>query len=300
MNTPIPSVMTAITFDRFGDESVLQRTTVTTPLPRESEILIEISHTSVNPVDWKIRMGYLKDMFPHIFPVIPGWDVAGTVVQVGSEVSDYKIGDRVAAYTRLPEVHNGTYAQYIAIPSDFAAKIPQNLSFEAVSGVPLVALTALQSLSDFSKIKSGDRVLVINGAGGVGSFAIQFARQAGGIVTATTSSKNTEYVRSLGASRVVDYTKTSILEITDSFDFVFDALGGESLKQAMGLVRSQGQVVSIVESPDEKLASSREIHASFHFVAPNGAQLQRILDGIASGMTKIPSYEVLSINDARK
>jgi NADPH:quinone reductase-like Zn-dependent oxidoreductase len=299
-----PTTMKAIAFDSFGDENVLNVASLPRPTVEPAEVLIKLSHTSVNPVDWKIRRGYLTSMLPHIFPIIPGWDAAGVVEAIGSEVKNFKVGDRVAAYARLPEVHSGTYAEYISLPESFLAKLEGDLPFEQAAGVPLVSLTASQGLTDYAKINAGDRVLVLNGAGGVGNFAVQFAKQLGAVVTATTSTRNIEYVKSFGADHVIDYTKES-LEVSaraitpGGFDFVFDAIGGESLTAALKLVKRGGQVVSIVDSPDQALAEAKGIKAVFHFVHPDGTALQNIFANISTGKTKVPSYSVLPVTQAR-
>ena len=304
LNSKSTTTMKAIAFDSFGDPDVLKVVSLPRPVAAPSEVLVRLSHTSVNPVDWKIRKGFLKDMLPHVFPIIPGWDAAGVVESIGLGVKNFKVGDRVVAYARLPQVQNGTYAEYISLPDTFLAKIDARLGFEEAAGVPLVALTAQQGLSDYTKIKEGDRVLVLNGAGGVGSFAIQFAKQLGAVVTATTSSVNIDYVTSLGADHVIDYTKEPLEVRSQSiapqgFDFVFDAIGGESLIGALKLVKRGGQVVSIVDSVEPALAESQGIKATFHFVYPDGKTLQNIVDGITSGKTKIPAYKVLLVTDAR-
>ena len=297
--------MKAISFNSFGDANVLTVTTEPRPEPKAGEVLIRMSHTSVNPVDWKIRLGYLKDMLPHVFPIIPGWDAVGVVERIGASVTNFRVGDRVAAYARLPEVHSGTYAEYISLPNNFLAKIDQKVSFEEAAGVPLVALTAWQGLNDFTKLKSGDRVLVLNGAGGVGSFAIQFAKQLGATVAATTSSANVVYVKSLGADQVIDYTKESLSAraktvAPNGFDFVFDAIGGESAQTAFTAIKTGGQFVSIVDSPNAEQAEAAGIKANFHFVYPEGNQLQGIFDRIRDGVTKVPAFTVLPVTDAVK
>lgn len=297
--------MKAVAFDAFGDAGVLNVKVVPRPDVKAGEVLVRLSHTSVNPVDWKIRLGYLKDMLPHVFPIIPGWDAAGVVEAVGAGVTDYKVGDRVAAYARLPQVHSGTYAEYISLPAEFLAKVDSKISFEQAAGVPLVALTAMQGLSDYTKVKKGDNVLILNGAGGVGSFAVQFARQMGATVTATTGSSNVGYVKSLGADHVIDYSKESISgrakEIApNGFDFVFDAIGGESLKTAFDIVKKDAQIVSIVDSPDATLAAARGVKATFHFVYPQGAQLQTIFNSITEGWTQLPAFSVQPVTEARK
>ncbi|MCX6119388.1 MAG: NADP-dependent oxidoreductase [Proteobacteria bacterium] len=301
----IPAQMFAIAMNEFGDENVLETQRMETPSPKSDEVLVKISHTSVNPVDWKIRRGYLQQMLPHRFPIISGWDASGVVVKVGASVTSIKIGDRVAAYTRLPEVHSGTYAEYIALPESFVAKVSERVSSEAAAGVPLVALTAFQGLQDYYKVGKGDHVLILNGAGGVGSFAIQFAKQLGATVTTTTSGKNFDYVKSLGADHAIDYTKESLTSAAKKiaphgFDFVFDGIGGTHLEEAFQVMKKSAHLISIVDNPNQDLAKSKDINAQFHFVYPNGEQLKSIFESIDKGKIKMPAFEVLSVKDAIK
>ncbi|MCX6123905.1 MAG: NADP-dependent oxidoreductase [Proteobacteria bacterium] len=295
--------MKAIVFETFGEASVLEAKERPIPKVNEHDVLIKISHTSVNPVDWKIRKGYLKDMFKHNFPVIPGWDAAGTVVEIGKEVTKVKIGDRVAAYTRLPEVGLGTYAEYIALPEDMIANVSTRIGFDAAAGIPLVGLTALQALTQYSKVRKGDRVLILNASGGVGSLAVQIAKNLGALVDATTGSKNIDYVKSLGAHHVIDYTqgdfhKQASASSPEGYDFILDAMGGASLEAAWKHLKKGGQLVSIVDSPDQRRAESLGVNAVFHFVSPDGLQLQSIFDQIEKGSLRVPPFNVKSINEA--
>jgi NADPH:quinone reductase-like Zn-dependent oxidoreductase len=288
--------MKAIVFNKFGKSDVLMVSEVPTPAPKKGEVLIKLSHTSVNPVDWKIREGYLQSMLPHVFPIIPGWDAVGEVAAVGEGVRAFKIGDRVFAYSRLPTVQNGTYAEYICLPDDFVALVPAGLKLEEAATVPLVALTAFQALTELLKIKKGDHLLITGGSGGVGSYAIQIAKALGAIVTTSTSTSNVEYVKGLGADHVIDYTKTSLkagskLVVPTGYDKVFDAVGGETLIEAGALVKDPVNLVSIVDTPAQ---------GSFHFVYPNGSQLKSIAELISSGAVKIPAYAVRSVKDAPK
>lgn len=288
--------MKAIAFNKFGKSDVLAIADVTTPTPKKGEVLIKLKYTSVNPVDWKIREGYLQSMLPHVFPIIPGWDAVGEVASVGEGVTSFKAGARVFAYARLPEVHYGTYAEYIALPESYVAEIPQGLSLEEAATVPLVALTAYQALTELLKTTKGDHILITGGSGGVGSFAIQIAKALGATVTTTTSTTNVAYVKELGADHVIDYKKISITEAAKTiaakgFDKIFDAVGGDSLAEAAKLVKNPMSVVSIVDTPAQ---------GSFHFVYPNGSQLAQIGKLISSGSIKIPAFAVQSVKNAAK
>jgi len=201
--------MKAITLDKFGGD--LQISEVETPDPKPGEVQIKIAYTAVNPVDWKIGKGWLQDLIPHNFPLILGWDAAGTVTAVGREVKNFQIGDEVFAYCRKPEVQWGAYAEFICLDAEVVALKPKNLSFAQAASIPLVGLTAWQCLFDAGKLQKGEKVLVHAGAGGVGSMAIQFAKQAGAFVFTTASQTNHSYVQELGADCAIDYNKDNFI-----------------------------------------------------------------------------------------
>lgn len=302
-NTTIPQTMQAVTFDHFGDANVLKTAAVATPVVGAQDVLIRITHTSVNPVDWKIREGYLKDFLPHRFPIIPGWDAAGVVAAIGKDVTDVKVGDEVYAYTRLPEVHSGTYAEFIAVPESFVARKPKDVSLAAAAALPLVGLTAYQALHEILNVKAGERLLVTGGAGGVGSLAIQFAVAAGVHVTATAGSSNQGYLKELGADVALDYTKGNVAEAAKAstpagFDAVFDAVGGASLQEAATLLKDGGRLVSIVDTPSAALFGPKKATFAYHFVYPSGPTLQKIASLIDAGKVIVPNVGVRSIREA--
>jgi NADPH:quinone reductase-like Zn-dependent oxidoreductase len=199
--------MKAIAIKEFGGLDKLQLMDLPVPEIRPGEILVKVRAAGVNPVDWKIREGYLKDLFSHQFPVILGWDAAGVVEGVGNGVRRFKSGDEIFAYCRKPVVHGGAYGEYILLEEEHAAIKPKNISFEEAASIPLAALTAYQSLFVAAKIQAGETILIHAAAGGVGGFGVQLAKDHGAVVWATASGPNKEYVQYLGASKVVDYTQ---------------------------------------------------------------------------------------------
>jgi len=294
--------MKAVYIRKFGDSSTLEIGEVPTPEPGPGEVQIRIDHTSVNPVDWKIREGYLEAMLPHVFPLVLGWDAAGTVSQVGTDVKSFAVGDEVYAYARRPTVEFGTYAEYTVIAESAVAPKPKALSFAEAATVPLVALTAWQALVDFAEVSSGDNVFITAGAGGVGSFGIQFAKHRGANVITTASTRNHDYVRSLGADHAVDYTKGNTVDAVrswaDRIDVVFDCAGGDSLAEGFEVVSRGGRVVSIVDTPSEEQAEAKGVKAAFVFVSPNGEELAHIGSLIDAGQVQIPHLQVKSVKDA--
>ena len=296
--------MKAIYFEQFGDNSVLKQGEQPTPAAGKGEVLVRIRHTSVNPVDWKIRNGWLQGMMPHVMPIIPGWDVAGEIAAVGEGVTGWRAGEAVYAYGRKPTVQGGTYAEYITLPASYVSRAPAGLSSAEAAAIPLVGLTAWQALFGFAELKSGEKLLILGGAGGTGSMAIQFARAFGADVTATTSPANRDYVESLGANHIVDYrdkeaARQQLKTIAPSgFDVVFDAVGGEEQAFAWEFVRKNGRLVSIVDTPNSETAKRPDVKSGFIFVEPNGSQLAEISALIAQRKVRAPAVREMSVTQA--
>ncbi|MBI5629363.1 MAG: NADP-dependent oxidoreductase [Elusimicrobia bacterium] len=285
--------MKAMVIESFGGSEQLKLMDVPKPATAPAEVLVKVAYASVNPVDWKIREGYLKDFIPHQFPLIPGWDAAGTVESVGPAAKGFKAGDRVFAYCRKPVVRWGTYAQYVAVEASAAAAMPKNLDFAQAAAIPLVGLTAWQALFDFAELRAGESVLILAGAGGVGSLAIQFARAAGAEVLATASRTKHGYLRELGAQEAIDYALEDPAEAArrvhpQGVDVVLDCVGGDSLVKIFAAAKEGGRLVSIVDEPDQKLAAARKLKSGFVFVAPNGSQLSQIARLIEEGRVRPP------------
>lgn len=295
--------MKAVTYDRFGNSEILKLRDFPTPEPRDNEVLIKIENTSVNPVDWKIREGLLKERLPHKFPIIPGWDAAGKIVKVGKDVKDFKVGDEVFAYTRKDTIQEGTYAEFIAVPFDFVAIKPKKANFAEAAALPLVALTAWQALFDVAKLKKGQTVLIQAGSGGVGSLAIQLAKYAGCKVYTTTSKNNIEYVKKFNPDQIIDYKNENFVDVIkkahpEGIDVVFDMLGGEALQEAAKIVKKGGSLVSIVHPLEKTIADKYGIQSLYCFVRPSGEQLKEIARLIDEGKIGLPHTEVFPLKEA--
>jgi NADPH:quinone reductase-like Zn-dependent oxidoreductase len=285
------NTMNAIYFEEFGGPEKLKMGRFNIPLPAADEVQIKIVCTAVNPVDWKIREGMLQNRMPNHFPIIPGWDASGTISAVGSNVKKVKVGDAVFAYCRKSIIQDGTYAEFICLNAENVAFKPNNLSFAQSAAFPLAGLTAWQSLFDAAGLQKGELILIQAGAGGVGSLAIQFAKIAGARIITTARQSNHDYVKSLGADMAVDYQSQSLKEEIKKFapnglDVVFDTVGGETLRESYLFLKPGGRLVSIVEPPDQARANEHKIKGLYHFVSPNGKQLQQIADLIQAGKVK--------------
>lgn len=235
----------AIQVHDYGDADQLKLEQIPQPEPQEGEVLVRLHAAGVNPVDWKIRSGWMKDFRPITFPYVPGADLAGVVAKVGSGVTAWQPGQEV-----FGRGSQGTYAEYALAPAHALALKPSSLSFEEAATIPVGATTAWQGLFDHGNLQSGQRVLILGGAGGVGLYAVQFARWKGAQVIATTSSGNVDFVSSLGAETVIDYTRTRVGDEVHDVDLVLDTVGGAALTGIFPTLKRGGTLVSIAGQPD--------------------------------------------------
>ncbi len=274
----VGNYMRAITYSEFGDASVLSVSDVPEPNPGPDEVIVEVRAVGLNPVDWKARQGYLEPMIDSIFPVTPGWDVAGVVTRLGADTPEFAIGDEVFAYARKDVLRSGTLAEKVAVPVRALARKPANATFEEAAAVPLTGLTALRSVRR-ANVGERDTVLIHGGSGGVGSFAIQLAVLAGAAVTASASKPNHEYLAQLGATPI-EYgdglVERALAARPEGYSVVLDFAGGGTLASTPALLREGGRVVSIAEGK-----AAVELGGSIVWVRPDSeglAELAALVD----------------------
>jgi len=247
--------MKAVLCEQYGGPEVLGIEN-DLPVPRvgPNGVLVQVYATSVNPVDWKFRLGLLAAVRPVVFPVIWGCDLSGVVTEVGPSVTLFKPGDQVYGYKDgyVGKTFRGTYAEFAVVPEKSLAAKPKNLSHEEAAAVPLTALTAWQALLNQGKLKPGQRVLIQAGAGGVGVMAIQIAKAFGAYVAATASTRNQDLLRELGADEPMDYTRGSAAGIQQKFDLVLDGVGKSVWADSLRKLRFGGRLVTLtVPIPEE-------------------------------------------------
>jgi NADPH:quinone reductase-like Zn-dependent oxidoreductase len=290
----------AIALTEFGDAEVMSLQELPDPLLGPDQVLVEVRAAGVNPVDFKIRAGYLRGLMPHHTPLIPGWDVAGVVRAVGIGVQDWKPGDEVLAYTRKDHVQFGAYAELISVPDRMIARKPSTVDFVTAAALPLAGLTALQALKAVGT-GSGDVVLVHAAAGGVGHLQVQIARELGAArVLGTASPRNHDFVRSLGAEPVAygDALVDAVAELVGGdgrVDVVIDNVGGLAFDQSLQLVRDRARMTSIVDGP-----RALEHGVINTWARPNAEQTQWLVDLVAAGKLRVEVQQTFPLADAVK
>lgn len=273
--------MRAMAVETFGGVERLQAVELPRPRPQRGEILIRTVAAGVNPVDARVREGQMPFGLAHRLPVIPGWDVAGVVEELGEGAMGFRKGDRVWAFAHKPLVQWGCYAEYVCLPESSVAMMPTRLLFEEAAGVPMAALAAWQALFSRADLGPGKAVLVHAGAGGVGHFAVQFAQQTGARVLATAGAANQSFLLSLGAEVGIDYSREDFREAVrraapQGVDVVLDGVGGETLERSIELVRAGGRIVSLVDTPDAERCAPRQITAERLAVEPAAETLREL------------------------
>jgi alcohol dehydrogenase len=227
------------------------------PKPGATDVVVAIHAASLNPIDYKIVHGVMRRVRALTFPCPMGFDGSGVITAVGKNVKKFKAGD--AVFFRAPIERRGSFAESIAIDERYVAAKPPALSHSDAASLPLVGLTTLQGVTDRAKAKAGQSILIHAGSGGVGTFAVQYAKAIGLTVTSTTSAKNVDMVRALGADHVVAYDKEDYRKRPDRYDIVFDMLGGDTLMDAFKVVKRGGAVISIAGPPTADIA--RQVNA---------------------------------------
>lgn len=256
--------MQAFVVDKYKKKGPLRLADVPEPRTGANDVLVRIHATAINLLDSKIRDGEFKLFLPYRPPFILGHDLAGTVLRVGANVKQFKLGDEV--YGRPRDLRAGTFAEMIAVNADDIALRPKSLSMEQAASIPLVGLTAWQALVEVGKVKPGQKVFIQAGSGGVGTFAIQLAKHLGAIVATTTSPANAELVTSLGADVVIDYKTHDFEQVLSGYDLVLSSQDAKTLAKSLNVLKPGGRLISISGPPDVPFAKSLRLNLFLLFV----------------------------------
>lgn len=288
--------MKAIRMHQFGGPEVLKLEEVPIPKINNDEVLIKVHAAAINPVDWKIREGLRKEKFPTTFPLTPGWDVSGVIETVGQDIKILKKGDEV--YSRPDLTKNGAYAEYIVVKANLVSHKPKTLNHENAAAVPLAGLTAWQGLFDHGQLQAGQKVLIHAAAGGVGTFAIQFAKWKGAYVIGTASEKNIEFLKLLGADKVIDYKKEKFEDVVHDIDLVLDTLGGDVQRRSLQTLKKGGRLITILKPENQEEAGVKHIHIEGFTAQSHPDQLEHIAQLIDAGKVKPVIAKIMRLEQA--
>ncbi|MDF5707030.1 MAG: NADP-dependent oxidoreductase [Nostoc sp. S4] len=290
-------MMKAIRIHAYGGSENLKFDEVPRPEPKSGEVLIQVYAAGVNPIDWKIREGFFKQVYDYSLPVIVGADVAGVVTSVGDGVNTLQPGQ--AVYGTADMMLSGAYAEYALGYADAIAPMPKTLDYLHAASVPIVAITAWQSLFDGANLQPGQSVLIHGGAGGVGRYAIQLAKWKSARVIATASAANLNDVKNLGADRAIDYAAQAFEEQVKDIDVVLDLVGGETQARSWQIIRPGGVLVSTVGVPQSGIPHGIQAVPVFANLRAN-SQLQQIAQLIDDGPIKVSVEQIFELAEAAK
>jgi NADPH:quinone reductase-like Zn-dependent oxidoreductase len=283
--------MTAMRLHAYGD--ALKADEIDTPAPGQNQVLVKVHAASINPVDWKVRDGMLREKIVLPLPLTLGGDFSGTVAADGG---GFKAGEEVFGMTDTVSGYaSGAFGEYVAVSAANLARKPSNVDHVTATAVPLAGLTAWQAVHDRGQVAAGQRVLVHAAAGGVGSFAVQFLKAAGAQVIATASATNAAYVTGLGADQVIDYRTTKFEDVVRDIDLVVDLMGEDIQDRSYGVLKHGGRLVNAWGALNTALADRVGVDAVKVAVSPNGEQLAGIADLIEKGRVTVTIAKVLPL-----
>lgn len=303
--------MRAMIIERFGGPEELRLAELPEPEPGAGEVLIRMAFAGVNPADWKIREGWLRQFVPFRLPHVLGFDGAGVVAGLGAGVAGLRIGARVVTASNQGKGAWGTYAEYAVSDADRVVPLPDTVDLEVAASLPTAGITSWEALFDVGGLRAGQRVLVNGGAGGMGSWCIQLAKMAGALAAATCSAANLDYVRSLGADLAIDYRAQDVVAATrgwapEGVDLVVDTVGQGTLLEAVELVKRGGIVAPIgtliagEPQPDAARAAARGVRIvpTMSSFERQGRQLRALVEALAAGRLRAPAIELLPLAQA--
>jgi NADPH:quinone reductase-like Zn-dependent oxidoreductase len=293
--TTMAGMMNAVVIHNFGGPNAMRFELVQRPEPGPGQVLVHVRAAGINPVDWKIREGWLGEM---PLPQILGNDISGVVEGRGPGVNEFREGD--AVFGTVAD-SSGAFAEYAISEVAQLAKRPEGLDDIHAAALPTASLTAWQALFDKAELRTGERLLVHAAAGGVGSFAVQFGKWKDAYVIGTASVQNEPYLRELGVDEFIDYHEVRFEDLVKDIDVVLDTIGGETQKRSWGVLRPGGILVSIVQPPSEEEATAHKVRGVFLRSDHNrGDQLAKIAKLVVSGQIKVHVETVLPLHEARK
>lgn len=293
--------MKAAQINKYGGLDVLEiNENVPKPSSGKDQVLVEVYAAGLNPVDWKLREGHLKEMAPISFPATLGGDFAGVVTETGEGVSGYKAGDKVYGWGGVLKGGTGSFAEFVAANTSETSAMPEGLGFTDASSLPLVGVSALQGLEEHIKLRPGQKILIHGGAGGIGSIAIQFAKAIGAYVATTVSTDDVDFAKSLGADQVIDYKNEDFEKLLKDLDAVLDTVGGETTNKSFSVLKKGGVIVSMLGQPSEELVRQHGVTAIGQYTVSSPERLLRLTTLVESGTVKPMADKVFPLEEAKE
>lgn len=290
--------MKAAQINQYGGQDVLQVTNgAEKPKPGPDQVVVEVSAAGLNPFDWKVREGYMKDFIPLQFPATLGGDLAGTVAEVGENVSGFTVGQAVYGMANAVS-GSGSYAEFTRVTASQLVAQPKSIDPVTAAALPLAGVSAYQAVVDHINLQPNQKILIHGGAGGIGTLAIQIAKNIGATVATTASTDDLEYVKELGADVVIDYTQQDFSKELSDYDAVFDTVGGETATKSFDVLKEGGTLVSMVEQSDNGLAAAKNITFIPQQSKTTQERLTKLAELADAGAIKIHIDKVFSLDQA--
>lgn len=294
--------MKAAQINSYGKPDVIEvNPNAPTPTVQPDQVLIEVHVASINAIDWKLSEGLAQGMGKPPFPITLGGDFSGVVREVAQGVSAFKVGDEVYGNAFILGGGSGSMAEYAVANTKNTALKPKSTSWEEAAALPLVGASTVQALEEHIKLQAGQKILIQGGAGGIGSTAIQLAKSLGAYVATTVATRDTDFVKKLGADEVIDYKTQKFEEIVKDFDAVFDTVGGETAEKSLSVLKNGGVIVSMLGQPNPELAKEKNITSVGQFTKTTTEHLQRLASLVDAGRIKIQidkEYPLEQVRDA--
>ncbi|MGN6623655.1 MAG: NADP-dependent oxidoreductase [Candidatus Nitrosocosmicus sp.] len=298
--------MKSAQINRYGSSDVIEiNQNAYASLPTSSgEILVDVMASGVNPVDWKIREGYMQQMIPLQFPATLGMDFSGVIKDIGSDqevsTADLKQGDKVYGQASVTKGGSGAFAEVVVTNADNIAFKPKNLTFEEAAALPLVGVSAWQALVENMNLSQDQKILIHGGAGGIGSIAIQLAKNLGAFVATTVNSEDIQYVQSLGADETIDYKKQDFEKMANDYDAVYDTVGGQTYLKSFNVLKKGGIIVSMLEQPNTDLMQHFGVKSIFLLTQVNKERLTQLANWVDQNNIKINIDKTFSLDETAK
>jgi NADPH:quinone reductase-like Zn-dependent oxidoreductase len=290
--------MRAARINGYGGQDVMKTVDdAPKPVAGPGQVLVEVQAAGVNPFDVKLGSGMYKNGIPLEFPAVLGGDVAGTVAEVGEDAAGFEVGQAVYGMANAAG-GQGSFAEFTTVKAEQLAAKPASVEFVEAAALPLAAVSAYQALADHMNLKTGQKILIHGGAGGIGSLAIQIAKDIGAYVATTASADDTDFVKSLGADEVIDYQTQDFSTLLKDYDAVFDTVGGETNTKSYTILKKGGALVSMVQPADEALAKQYDVKYTQQSSKATAERLAKIAELVDSGKLKAEVDKVFPLDQA--